>query len=167
MILVVMGVSGSGKSTIGKAVADRLGWEFRDGDAFHPASNVAKMKAGTPLTDDDRRPWLLAIQTAMKDAMARRESLVIACSALKQAHRELLLFGNPEVQFAHLSGSKELIAERLTARRGHFMPSTLLDSQFATLEAPTDIPGFDIALPPGRIAEEIISRLGLLAAPTA
>ncbi|MBN9691488.1 MAG: gluconokinase [Verrucomicrobia bacterium] len=158
-----MGVSGSGKSTVGERVAKRLGWSFRDGDSFHPPENVAKMRAGTPLTDDDRRPWLLAIQSFMRNENAAGRSAVIACSALRQSHRQLLLHGEPGVKFAHLHGSKELIASRLRERKGHFMPPTLLDSQFATLEPPADIPCFDVAASPDELVEQICQRLVLTA----
>jgi carbohydrate kinase (thermoresistant glucokinase family) len=165
VILIVMGVSGSGKSTVGIRVAERLHWEFADGDSFHPPENVAKMKAGTSLTDDDRRPWLLAIQRFIREQLAAGRDTVIACSALKNSHRELLLHGEPGVQFVHLFGAKELIAERLRQRRGHFMPPKLLDSQFEALERPTDIPVVDISGTPDEIAQEICSRLRLIPAP--
>ncbi len=161
MVLIVMGVSGSGKSTVGSKLAERLGWTFRDGDSFHPATNVAKMKSGTPLTDDDRRPWLLAIQSFIRAENAAGRNAVIACSALKNSHRSLLLHGDPGVRFAHLHGAKELIASRLQVRKGHFMPATLLDSQFATLESATDIPVFDIAPDPDAIVDSICHQLHL------
>ncbi len=156
-----MGVSGSGKSTVGIQLAERLGWPFHDGDSFHPPANVAKMKSGTPLTDDDRRPWLLAIQAFMQAENAAGRNAVIACSALKDRYRRLLLVGDPKVRFAHLYGAKELIAQRLQERQGHFMPAALLDSQFAALESPPDIPTFDIAASPEQLVEDIIGRLGL------
>jgi gluconokinase len=161
VILIVMGVSGSGKSSVGRQLAGQLGWEFRDGDDFHPAANVAKMQAGTPLTDDDRRPWLLAIQGFMRAANADGRNAVIACSALKESHRRLLLDGESWVQFVHLQGSRELISRRIQERRGHFMPATLLDSQFATLEPPANALVVDVAPPPADIANEIIRWLGL------
>lgn len=156
-----MGVSGCGKTTVGALVAQRLGWAFRDADSFHPPENIAKMSAGLPLNDQDRRPWLLAIQTFMKVENAAGRSAVIACSALKQQYRDLLLFGDPQVRFAHLHGSRDLIAARLGERKGHFMPATLLESQFATLEVSDDIPRFDIAATPERVADDIIDRLQL------
>lgn len=161
MILVVMGVSGCGKTTVGSLVAQRLGWAFRDADSFHPPENIAKMSAGLPLNDQDRRPWLLAIQTFMRAENAAGRSAVIACSALRQQYRDLLLFGDPQVRFAHLHGSRDLIAARLGERKGHFMPATLLESQFATLEVSDDIPRFDIAAAPERVAADIINRLQL------
>jgi gluconokinase len=134
--LVVMGVSGSGKSTIGEMLAERLGWRFEDGDRFHPASNVAKMSAGQPLTDDDRRPWLQAIADEIDRVCKAGQRLVVACSALKRAYRDILLHGRSDVRFVFLDGSEALIAGRLAERKGHFMPPGLLTSQFQTLEPP-------------------------------
>ena len=134
--LVVMGVSGSGKSTIADRLAARLGWRFEDGDQFHPAANVAKMSAGHPLTDEDRWPWLQAIADEIDRACAAGERAVIACSALKRTYRDVLVHGRDDVRIVFLDGTQELIAARLAARKGHFMPSGLLASQFATLERP-------------------------------
>ena len=131
-----MGVSGSGKSTIAGALAERLGWAFEDGDKFHPASNVAKMRAGHPLTDEDRWPWLEAIADEIERVCKAGGRIVIACSALKRAYREVLLRGRDDVRFVFLDGSQSLIADRLARRKGHFMPPGLLDSQFRTLEPP-------------------------------
>jgi gluconokinase len=134
--LIVMGVSGSGKSTIGVAVAARLGWPFEDGDRFHPPSNVAKMHAGRPLTDEDRWPWLQAIADEIDRACEAGEHAVIACSALKRAYRDVLIHGRNDVRLVYLNGSQPLIAGRLAERKGHFMPPGLLTSQFQTLEPP-------------------------------
>jgi gluconokinase len=134
--LVVMGVSGSGKSTIGETLAGRLGWRFEDGDRFHPASNVAKMSAGQPLTDDDRRPWLEAIADEIDRVCKAGQRMVVACSALKRAYREILLHGRNDVRIVFLDGTEALIASRLAQRKGHFMPPGLLASQFQTLEPP-------------------------------
>jgi gluconokinase len=134
--LVVMGVSGSGKSTIGETLAARLGWRFADGDRFHPASNVAKMSAGQALTDDDRRPWLQAIADEIDRVCKAGQRLVVACSALKRAYREILLHGRHDVGIVFLDGTEALIASRLAERKGHFMPPDLLASQFQTLEPP-------------------------------
>ncbi len=134
--LVVMGVSGSGKSTIGEKLAERIGWRYEDGDRFHPASNVAKMSAGQPLTDEDRWPWLQAIADEIDRACKAGERAVIACSALKHAYRDILVHGRSDVRIVFLNGTPALIAGRLARRRGHFMPPGLLDSQFRTLEPP-------------------------------
>ncbi len=126
--ILVMGVSGCGKTTVAAGIAQRLGWTLLEGDSFHPPANVAKMASGTPLTDDDRWPWLRAIAAEMR----RHDNCVVACSALKRAYRAILA---PDV-LVYLVGAKDLIAGRLLARKGHFMPPALLDSQFATLEPP-------------------------------
>jgi gluconokinase len=129
--VVVMGVSGSGKSMVGAALARRLGVPFADADAFHPQAHVAKMAAGTPLTDDDRYPWLDAVGQWLAH---HDEGGVMSCSALKRSYRDQLRSHCPRTEFLHLTGSPELIARRQAGRAGHFMPSTLLESQFATLE---------------------------------
>jgi gluconokinase len=134
--LVVMGVSGSGKSTIAEKLAERLGWVFEDGDSFHPASNVAKMRAGHPLTDEDRWPWLQAIADEIDRVCQAGERAVIACSALRHAYRDVLVHGRRDVRIVFLRGTQALIADRLARRKGHFMPAGLLDSQFKTLEPP-------------------------------
>jgi gluconokinase len=134
--LIVMGVSGSGKSTVADGLADRLGWRFADGDGFHPPSNVAKMSAGHPLTDEDRWPWLQAIADEIDRVSAAGGRIVIACSALKRVYRNVLVHGRDDIRIVYLDGSKELIRDRMNARKDHFMPPTLLDSQFATLEPP-------------------------------
>jgi gluconokinase len=131
-----MGVSGSGKSTIASALAERLGWTFEDGDRFHPKSNVEKMSAGQPLTDEDRWPWLQAIADEIDKVCQAGGRVVMACSALKRAYRDVLVHGRRDVRIVFLDGSKALIAERLASRKGHFMPPGLLDSQFKTLEPP-------------------------------
>jgi gluconokinase len=131
-----MGVSGSGKTTVATALARHLGWPFKDGDELHPPSNVAKMRAGHPLDDGDRWPWLRSIAAWIDTWRAARSSGVITCSALKRSYRELLTEGRPEVGIVYLHGDQSLIAVRLAARHGHFMPSDLLASQFAALEEP-------------------------------
>jgi len=136
-VVVVMGVSGCGKSTIAAMLAGRMRWEFEEGDALHPASNVAKMASGTPLTDEDRWPWLDKVAAHIDDWLAKGRSGVITCSALKRRYRDVIIGDRADVRFAYLKGSRELIANRLAARQGHFMPSALLDSQLATLEEPT------------------------------
>jgi gluconokinase len=134
--LIVMGVSGSGKSTIAAALAERLEWTFEDGDRFHPPSNVAKMSAGHPLTDEDRWPWLQAIADEIDRVCEAGGHVVMACSALKRAYREILVHGRGDIRIVFLDGSQTLIADRLARRKGHFMPPGLLDSQFKTLEPP-------------------------------
>lgn len=135
-IVVVMGVSGSGKTTIAERLAAAEGWPLLEGDSFHPPANVAKMAAGTPLTDDDRWPWLRAIAAAIDAYRARGENAVVACSALRRAYRDVLIGDRSDVRLVYLKGSRNLIAGRLGARKGHFMPAALLDSQFSTLEEP-------------------------------
>jgi gluconokinase len=134
--LIVMGVSGSGKSTIGEKLAEQLGWKYEDGDSFHPASNVAKMRAGQPLTDEDRWPWLQAIASEIDRLCEAGQHGVIACSALKRAYRDVLVHGRSDVRIVFLDGTQALIADRLARRKDHFMPPGLLDSQFKTLEPP-------------------------------
>jgi gluconokinase len=132
--IVVMGVSGSGKTTVGEALAERLGWRFIEGDSFHPPQNVAKMSAGIPLDDDDRAPWLkaLAVEIARDEAAGRPS--VLGCSALKRAYRDILRSGAPRVRFVHVHGDRVVLADRLSHRAGHFFPASLLDSQLAALE---------------------------------
>jgi gluconokinase len=134
MIVIVAGVSGSGKTTVGSMLAGRLGWRFADADVFHPAANIAKMRAGLPLTDEDRRPWLRAIGAWMDERIEAGESAVVTCSALKRAYRDALLDGRPQVRLVFLAVDRDLVARRLTARHGHFFPLQLLDSQFEALE---------------------------------
>ena len=162
--LIVMGVSGSGKSTIGEMLAERLGWTFEDGDRFHPASNVAKMSAGHPLTDEDRRPWLQAIANEIDRVCKAGERAVIACSALKRAYRDILVHGRDDVRIIFLDGTQDLIAARLAARKGHFMPPGLLASQFRTLEPPAGdenpvTVSIDAAVE--TIVDDIVRQLGL------
>jgi gluconokinase len=136
-IVVVMGVSGSGKSTLASGLAEREGWPLLEGDTFHPPANIAKMQAGIPLTDEDRWPWLRAIAARADELRAAGQSAVVACSALKRSYRDILVGGRPDTVLIYLRGTKDLIAGRMAGRRGHFMPTTLLDSQFATLEEPS------------------------------
>jgi gluconokinase len=134
--IVVMGVAGSGKTTIGEKLAEQLGWAYEDGDGFHPKANVEKMSAGQPLTDDDRWPWLQAIADEIDQVCSHRGHVVISCSALKRAYRDVLVHGRGDVRIVYLDGTQDLIARRLAARKGHFMPPTLLESQFKTLQPP-------------------------------
>jgi carbohydrate kinase (thermoresistant glucokinase family) len=160
--IVVMGVAGSGKSTVGEALARRLGWEFRDADSFHPAANIAKMSAGTPLTDADRWPWLDAV-AGWIDAHRRAGTRGVAtCSALKRVYRDRLRGGRDDIAIVHLAGSFELIAARMAARTHHFMPTALLKSQFDTLEPPAPDEGV-LSIPvdraPDAIAAEIVAAV--------
>jgi gluconokinase len=162
--LVVMGVSGSGKSTIGEKLAKRLGWIYEDGDKFHPASNVAKMSAGQPLTDEDRWPWLQAIAAEIDRICDAGQHVVIACSALKRPYRDILVHGRNDVRIVFLNGTQELIASRLALRKDHFMPPGLLASQFRTLEPPETSENpvtVSIDAPVETIVDEIIRKLGL------
>ena len=135
--LIVMGVSGSGKTTIGESLAKRLGWPYEDADKFHPKSNVAKMSAGHPLTDEDRWPWLEAIAAEIDRVCEADERVVIGCSALRRVYRDILVHRRTDIRLVYLDGTQGLIADRLGRRKGHFMPSGLLASQFNTLEPPT------------------------------
>jgi gluconokinase len=155
---VVMGVSGCGKSTVGQALATANGVGFVEGDQFHPEANVAKMSAGVALNDDDRAEWLQTLQAQIRAARERGEGLVISCSALKRRYRDLLREGDPALQFAHLNGPTELIAARMQARVGHYMPTSLLDSQFRDLEPlQADEAGItlDIRVPPDDLVTQI------------
>jgi len=166
MIVIVAGVSGSGKTTIGGLLAERLGWPFADGDSFHPAANIAKMAAGIALTDEDRWPWLSAIGAWMDARAAAGESGVLACSALKRVYREALLDGRPAAKLVFLDVGHDLDARRLAARRGHFFPAKLLDSQFDDLEVPRPAEGALVLTAqgtPAELVDAIISALHLAA----
>ncbi|WP_128375509.1 gluconokinase [Streptomyces cavernae] len=160
-VIVVMGVTGTGKSTIGSLLAARLGVVYADGDDFHPPANIEKMTAGTPLTDEDRWPWLDTIG-AWAHERAAGPGGVVSCSALRRVYRDRLRAAEPGVVFVHLTGDRELIAERIDRRKGHFMPTALLDSQFATLEPlQTDEPGVavDVSGKPEEIADRAVAAL--------
>jgi len=157
---VVMGVSGCGKSEVGRALSEALGVPFLEGDDFHSAANVAKMSAGTPLTDDDRADWLLALQAQIRNACDSGIGLVLSCSALKRRYRDLLRMGDPALRFAHLLGERELIEARMKARPGHYMPPSLLDSQLQALEPlQADEAGIvlDIRKPIAELVAEILN----------
>jgi gluconokinase len=157
-----MGVSGSGKSTIAERLAARLGWRYEDGDKYHPPANVAKMSAGHPLTDEDRWPWLQAIADEIDRTCTQGERAVVACSALKRAYRDILVHERNDVRIVFLNGTQDLIAARLAARKGHFMPPGLLTSQFKTLEPPqpTERPiTVSIDAPVEAIVDDIIRQL--------
>lgn len=162
-VLIVMGVSGCGKSEVGSALARALGGAFHDADSFHPAANVAKMSAGIPLNDEDRKPWLEKMRREIIQGTPTGEMAVLACSALKKAYREYLRQGQEDVWMVYLKGSFELILERISARQGHFMKADLLRSQFAIMEEPTDEPRVitaDIDAPISQIVSGILQTLG-------
>ena len=155
MILVVMGVSGAGKSTVGKLLAERLGWQFLDADEHHPPENVAKMAAGTPLTDEDRWPWLQKLNLLLRN----EANAVLACSALRAAYRKRLTDGIANTKVVYLKGEIGLIRARLEARQHRYMPASLLDSQFATLEPPAGAIEIDVGADPEACVGAIVSRL--------
>jgi gluconokinase len=162
VVVVIMGVSGSGKTTVARGMAARLGWDVVEGDTFHPPANVAKMSSGVPLDDEDRLPWLRAIAAAIDEHVAAGKSAVVACSALKRAYRRILIGTRLNVPLVYLQGSRELIGERVSARKDHFMPAALLDSQFAALEEPgTDEHPIvvSVAPPPVVIVDAVITAL--------
>lgn len=156
---VIMGVSGCGKSEIGSRLATELGVPFLEGDTFHPAENVAKMSAGVPLNDDDRAGWLLTLQAKIREAAQRGEGLVLSCSSLKRRYRDLLRQADPELRFAHLDGARAVIESRMQSRTGHYMPTSLLDSQLRDLEPlQADESGLrlDLTLPPSQLVSHIL-----------
>jgi gluconokinase len=155
MVVLLMGVAGSGKTTIGRELAAELGWKFADADDFHPPANVAKMSAGIPLDDTDRAPWLAAIRLYIDARLAAGENAVVTCSALKEKHRAVLLNGTTDVKLVYLRGSRELLWSRISSRSGHFMKPAMLDSQLATLEEPTNALTIDIAQTPAQIIAAI------------
>jgi gluconokinase len=162
VIIIVMGVSGSGKSTVGALLAGRLGWTYAEADDFHPVSNVDKMAAGQALTDVERWPWLQAIGRWIDERRAAGEPGVVSCSGLKRSYRDMLRAGRPEVRLVQLDGSRELIQRRLVARHGHFMRAGMLDSQFAALEPPgpgEDVVSVPIDAAPAQIVEAIQHEL--------
>jgi gluconokinase len=162
MIIVMMGVSGAGKTTVGRMLADALGAEFLEGDAFHPPANVEKMRAGVPLADIDRIPWLNAMAAALDSRAGRARDVVIACSALRLAYRRILLGARRDTHFVYLKGPQALVARRLSARHGHYMPPSLLPSQFATLEEPGSDERavvLDISQPPVALVARALAAL--------
>ncbi|MEH3147343.1 MAG: gluconokinase [Methylobacterium frigidaeris] len=167
-VIVVMGVSGSGKTTVASLLAGRLDWEFADGDDFHPPANVAKMQAGLPLTDEDRWPWLGAIAAWIDRMRAQGQRGVVACSSLRRPYRDILIGERSDVRLVYLKGEREVIGRRLTARHGHFMPMSLLDSQFGTLEEPAADENplvVSVGGTPREIVAEIAAALGAPPAP--
>ena len=159
-MILLMGVSGAGKTTIGQLLASDLGWEFIDADDYHSLQNVEKMRSGIPLTDADRGPWLKSLRELIADRIASEKNAVLACSALKQAYREELQL-SPEVKLVYLQGSVELLRQRLHKRVGHFMTEAMLDSQLASLETPVDAAIVNIDQPPEAIVREIRVKLRL------
>ena len=165
MIVIVAGVSGSGKSTVGALLAGLLHWRFADADSFHPEANIAKMRAGVPLTDEDRAPWLRAITDWMDARIAAGESAVIACSALKRAYRDQMLSRRPTAVMIFLQVSRDILARRLTARHGHFFPEKLLDSQLETLEPPTPDEHVHTVVVEGDAGQTAVKIIALLRPP--
>ena len=159
MVIVLMGVSGSGKTTVGKLLAEALGAEFAEGDSYHPPENVEKMRRGIPLDDADRWPWLEILSTVIDRWLTAKKTVVLACSALKQSYRDVLAKGRPQVRFVYLEGDEALIRSRLDQRRGHYMPASLLKSQIAALEPPADAITVEIAGSPQAIVAEIRRHL--------
>ncbi|HEX2553835.1 MAG TPA: gluconokinase [Microvirga sp.] len=162
--LILMGVAGSGKTTTASLLGERLGWSYRDADSFHPPANIEKMSRGEALGDEDRWPWLAAIGAWIDDHLARGESTVVTCSALKRVYRDRLVGGRPGAHLVHLVGEKSLIAGRMGARRDHFMPLGLLDSQFATLEPPAAderVLSVPVTQTPDEVVDAIVTALGL------
>jgi gluconokinase len=160
MIVVIMGVTGSGKTTVGTLLAQNLGWEFADADNFHSPANVEKMRLGIPLGDADRAPWLASLRQAMEQWIAKGKNVVLACSALKKSYRDQLSIGS-DVNFVYLKGSYDLIDQRLRLRHGHFATDTILAGQFNDLEEPDDAVTVSIDQSPEAIMAEIERRLGL------
>jgi gluconokinase len=163
-VIVVMGVSGSGKTTVAALLAGRLRWEFEDGDWFHPPANVEKMHGGIPLTDEDRAPWLAAIAAWIDATRGAGRHGVVACSALKRAYRDVLVGDRRDVRLVYLEGALELIARRIAARHGYFMPASLLRSQFETLEVPAaDERAITVSIDarPQAIVDRVLAELGL------
>lgn len=161
IVVLLMGVAGSGKTTVGLQLAKELGWSFRDADDFHPPENVAKMSAGLPLNDADRAPWLAAIRKYIMDALARGESAIVTCSALKKVYRDAAIPDRAKVKLVHLAGDFDVILRRMQARTDHFMKPQMLESQFATLEAPSDALTVDITRTPTEIVADIRRNLSL------
>ncbi|MFB2917996.1 gluconokinase [Aerosakkonema funiforme] len=161
MVIIIMGVSGSGKSTIGQMLASALNWSFSDADSFHSSANVEKMSKGIPLSDADRIPWLLAMQRAIAQWLQEERDMVLACSALKSTYREMLDIDPDRIRLVYLKGSFELIQKRLESRQNHFMNKELLQSQFDTLEEPKSAIIVDASQPPETLLQQIITNLGI------
>ena len=160
-IVVVMGISGSGKSTVGQQLAERLGWPFHDGDDFHPAQNVSKMSKGIPLDDADRRPWLQTLHDALAEILKHGGNAVLAASLLKQEYRDLVLGDLPGVRLVYLRADPRVIDDRLQKRQGHFFQASLLATQLAILEEPTDALALSVDAPSVAVVSQIVEALGL------
>lgn len=163
-VIVVMGVASSGKTSLGERLAEHLAWPFRDADSFHPPENVAKMAGGTPLNDEDRKPWLAAIAAWIDELRSSGKNGIVTCSALKRAYRRVIIGDRPDVALVYLKGSRELIGARMAARQHHFMPPALLDSQFAALEEPGEDERplvMPVELPKDEILRAVLTKLGL------
>ncbi|MFE8605059.1 gluconokinase [Archangium violaceum] len=165
MVIIVMGVSGSGKTTVGQRLAAALGCQFRDADDFHPPGNIAKMAAGIALTDEDRAPWLTVLRERVENTLAAGEALVLACSALKRAYRERLTVDAARQRWVYLRVPREILARRLMARTGHYMPAVLLDSQLAALEVPEDALVVEATADPDTLVATLLRELGPRPAP--
>lgn len=164
MVIVLMGVTGCGKTTVGELLAEKLGWSFFDADGFHPSQNVEKMRAGIPLTDQDRLPWLEALAELIRNHQKDDCNAVLACSALKEGYRRTLAGNCQKIKFVHLKGDRELIRQRLAERKGHYMNPNLLQSQFDTLEEPTDSDSLavNVSPTPEQIVDDVCQQLMLL-----
>lgn len=157
--VIVMGVAGSGKTTVGELLAQEMGWDFYDADAFHPPENIEKMANGTPLTDADRAPWLAALHDLISTSLKENRPAVLACSALKESYRQTLLEGNEGVQIVYLKGSYDLLWSRLSLRKDHYMKPQMLQSQFATLEEPANALTVDVSMQVKDLVSEILKQL--------
>ena len=162
MVIIIMGVEGTGKTTIGKMLAEKLGWKFYDADDYHPVANIEKMRNGIPLDDEERRPWLNEIRNLINSSLNGNEPSIIACSALKNSYREFLKQNKEQIIFVYLKGDKNTISKRLASRKGHFAGTQLLESQLRTLEEPEGVITADISKRPEVIADSIIEKLELL-----
>jgi len=161
LAILLMGVAGSGKTTVGRDLASALGWSFADADDFHPPANIAKMAAGIPLDDADRAPWLRVIGEYLRRCLAHQENTVVTCSALKESYRRAILADAPSAKLVYLKGSRELLRERISSRSGHFMKPEMLDSQLTALEEPADALVVDIAQTPDEIITKIRQSFGI------